>query len=122
MRTTKHCLTPLAAIAGGLLAGAVGPVGLDAVHYLKYRRTGGTKTPLAWEFAPVRTWEQASGPGQIARRVIEGFSQRKLSDRWAFPIGHMCPWGVARGVKCPVWCGLVGGWDRAAGCLRDLAA
>jgi hypothetical protein len=44
-------MTPLAAVAAGLLAGAVGTVCLDAVHYLKYRRGGGTEGPLAWEFA-----------------------------------------------------------------------
>jgi hypothetical protein len=84
MRIRKHPLTPLAAVAAGLLAGAVGTVGLDAVHYLEQRRAGGTQSPLAWEFAPVDSWETAPDPGQVARRVIEGFTQRKLPDRWAF--------------------------------------
>ena len=44
-------MTPLAAVVAGLLAGAKGTVCLDAVHYLKYRRAGGTDSPLAWEFA-----------------------------------------------------------------------
>jgi len=92
MRTGKHCLTPLAAVAGGLLAGAVGTVCLDAVQYLKHRRSGGTDSPLAWEFAPVATWEQAPAPGQVAQRVIEGFTQRKLPDRWAFPISTAMHW------------------------------
>ena len=43
----KRYLTPLAAVARGLLAGAVGTVCLDAVQYLKYRRAGGTDKPLA---------------------------------------------------------------------------
>jgi hypothetical protein len=93
MRTGRHCLTPLAAVAGGLLAGAVGTVGLDAVQYLKQRRAGGTASPLAWEFAPVQTWDQAPAPGQVARRVIEGFTQRKLPDRWAFPVSTAMHWG-----------------------------
>jgi len=92
MRTRKHSLTPLAAVAAGLLAGAVGTVCLDAVHYLKYRREGGTESPLAWEFAPVDSWEKAPDPGQVARRVIEGFTQRRLSDRWAFPISTAAHW------------------------------
>ena len=46
MRIRKHPLTPLAAVAAGLLAGAVGTGGLDAVHYLKYRREGGTEGRL----------------------------------------------------------------------------
>ena len=86
MRTGTHCLTPLAAIAGGLLAGAVGTVGLKAVHCATYRRAGGTQSALAWEFAPVDNWDQAPDPGQVARRVIEGFTQRKLPDRWTWPV------------------------------------
>ena len=88
----KHGLTPLAAVAAGLLAGAVGTVCLDAVQYLKYRRGGGTESPLAWEFAPVETWDQAPDPGQVARRVIEGFTQRKLPDRWAWPVSTAMHW------------------------------
>ena len=90
--TGRPCLTPLAAVAGGLRAGAVGIVCLDAVQYRRYRRAGGEESPLAWEFAPVRSWEQAPAPGQVARRVIEGFTQRKLADRWAFPISTAMHW------------------------------
>jgi hypothetical protein len=92
MTVRKHSLTPLAAVAGGLLAGAVGTVCLDAVQYLKYRRGGGTDSPLKWEFAPVENWEKAPDPGQVARRVIEGFTQRKLPDRWAFPVSTVMHW------------------------------
>jgi hypothetical protein len=74
-------------VAVGLLAGAVGTVCLDAVHYLKYRRAAGTDSSLAWEFAPVESWETAPDPGQVARRVLEGFSQRKLPDRSAWLTG-----------------------------------
>ena len=97
MRTGKHCLTPLAAVAGGLLAGAVGTVCLDAVQYLKHRREGGKESPLKWEFAPVQTWEQAPAPGQVAKRVVEGFTQRKLPDRWAFPISTVMHWAYGSG-------------------------
>jgi len=92
MRTGKHCLTPLAAVAGGLLAGVVGTVCLDTVQYLRYRRGGGKEGPLAWEFAPVETWEQAPAPGQVAQRVTEGFTQRKLPDKWAFPVSTAMHW------------------------------
>ena len=82
MRVRKNPMTPLAAVVAGLLAGAAGTVCLDAVHYLKYRRAGGTDSPLAWEFAPVENWETAPDPGQVAKRVIEG------SRSAYFP----CPW------------------------------
>ena len=92
MRTRKHPLTPLAAVAAGLLAGAIGTVGLDAVQYLKYRRAGGTESPLAWEFAPIDSWETAPAPGQVAKRLIEGFTQRKLPDRSAWLTSTIAHW------------------------------
>lgn len=112
MSIRKHPLTPLAAVTAGLLAGAVGTVGLDAVHYLKYRRTGGTKSPLAWEFAPVENWEAAPDPGQAARRVIEGFTQRKLPDRWAWPVSTVAHW--AYGSAAAAGYGVLAGSSRTA--------
>lgn len=50
MHTRKHPMTPLAAVAGGLLAGAVGTASMVTVRYLRYRRAGGKDSPLAWEF------------------------------------------------------------------------
>jgi hypothetical protein len=107
MRTRKHPLTPLAAVAAGLLAGAVGTVCLDAVQYLKHRRAGGTESPLAWEFAPVDSWETAPDPGQVAKRVIEGFTQRKLPDRSAWPISTAAHWayGSAAGAAYGILAG-----------------
>ncbi|MEY9933793.1 hypothetical protein ABH926_008455 [Catenulispora sp. GP43] len=90
---TKTAMTPLAAVLSGLLAGAVGTVCLDAVQYLKYRRAGGRDAPRAWEFAPVENWEQAPDPGQVAKRVIEGFTQRDLPDRAAWPLSTLAHWG-----------------------------
>src|ERR1700733_9627942 len=67
MGTGKHGIIPLAAVAGGVLAGAVGTVCLDAVNYLKYRSGGGKDSPLAWEFPKVERWDQAPAPGQVGR-------------------------------------------------------
>ena len=83
MDTRHHPLTPLAAAAGGALAGVAGTAVMDAVLYARYRRGGGKQAPMAWEFPPVENWEQASDPGQVAKRVIEGFTQRPIPDRWA---------------------------------------
>ncbi|MFF2503604.1 hypothetical protein ACFVTY_09565 [Streptomyces sp. NPDC058067] len=98
MRTPLTRMTPLAAAAAGLLAGAVGTVCLDAVHYLKYRRGGGTDSPVAWEFAPVECWEKAPAPGQVAKRVIEGFTQRELPDRSAWLVSTVAHWGYGSGL------------------------
>ena len=89
----KNSITPLGAVLGGLLAGAVGTVALDTYQYLRYRKSGGTDSPLAWEFAPVPTWDQAPAPGQVAKRVVEGFTQKELPDRYAFLTSTIMHWG-----------------------------
>jgi hypothetical protein len=104
MNLGKHPMTPLGAVLRGLVAGAVGTVCLDTVEYLRYRRGGGKESPLAWEFAPVDSWEKAPAPGQVAKRVIEGFTQRPLPDRWAWLAstamhwGYGSAWGAAYGI------------------------
>jgi len=110
MNFGRHPVTPLAAVLGGLVAGAVGTVGLDAVQYLRYRRGGGKESPRGWEFAPVDSWEQAPAPGQVARRVIEGFTQRPLPDRWAWLTSTAMHWGYGS-----AWGGVYG---IVAGSLR----
>jgi len=97
MRNRKHQMTPLAAVAGGLLAGAVGTACMDTARYLMYRRGGGADSPLGWEFAPVESWAKAPDPGQVAKRVIEGFTQRELPDRWAFPVSTAMHWSFGSG-------------------------
>ncbi|HEX7994592.1 MAG TPA: hypothetical protein VF506_11770 [Streptosporangiaceae bacterium] len=89
----NHPITPLAAVAGGLLAGLAGTVCLDAVGYLRYRRSGGKKPPLNWEFAPVDRWEDAPDPGKFAKQVIEGLTGRELPDSWASPVSTVMHWG-----------------------------
>ena len=93
MRNRKHPITPLAAVVGGLLAGAVGTASMDTIRYLRYRRAGGQDSWLEWEFAPVESWDKAPDPGQVAKRVIEGFTQRELPDRWAFLASTVTHWG-----------------------------
>ena len=107
MRISKHRMTPLAAIVGGLLAGAIGTVSMDTVRYVKYRRGGGQDSPLAWEFGPVDSWEQAPDPGQVTKRLIEGFTQREIPDRWAWLTSTLTHWayGSAAGALYGVLAG-----------------
>jgi hypothetical protein len=107
VRISKHRMTPLAAIAGGLLAGAIGTVSMDTVRYVKYRRGGGHDSPLAWEFGPVDSWEQAPDPGQVTKRLIEGFTQREIPDRWAWLTSTLTHWayGSAAGALYGVLAG-----------------
>jgi hypothetical protein len=93
MSIRKQRMTPLATIAAGLAAGAAGTISMDAVRYLRYRRTGGKDSPVAWEFGPVPSWDQAPDPGQVAKRLIEGFTQRELPDRWAWLTSTVMHWG-----------------------------
>lgn len=107
MRSRNNPMTPLAAVVTGLLAGAVGTVCLDAVHYLKYRRAGGTDGPLAWEFAPIESWETTPAPGQVAKRVVEGFTQRSLPGSSAWLASTVAHWtyGSAAGAVYGVLAG-----------------
>ncbi|HUB41209.1 MAG TPA: hypothetical protein VMA72_20390 [Streptosporangiaceae bacterium] len=101
---TRPAITPVAAVAGGFLAGAAGTVSMDIVRYLMSRRAGARESPLGWEFGRIESWDEAPEPGQVARRVIEGFTQHKLPDRWAWRIStamHWCYgslWGSLYGV------------------------
>ncbi len=97
MGTGKHGITPFAAVVGGLVAGTVGTACLDAVNYVKYRRTGGKDSPLAWEFPRVDSWDQAPDPGKVGKRLIEGFTQRELPDRWAGPVSTVMHWSYGSG-------------------------
>jgi uncharacterized membrane protein YagU involved in acid resistance len=103
--------TPLGAIVRGAVAGAVGTAAMDTVRYLMYRRGGGTDSLREWEFPPVESWEQAPDPGQVAKRVAEGFTQRQIADRWARLISTLAHWGYG-----PMWGAVYG---IMAGSLRQ---
>jgi hypothetical protein len=85
-------MTPLAAVTAGALAGLAGTACLDGVRFLRQRRAGGQQDILAWEFPPVPTWDQAPEPGIVAKRVIEGFTQRPLPDRYAWLTSTVAHW------------------------------
>ena len=107
MRVRKNPMTP--ARGGGCRPARRGRrhLCLDAVHSLKYHRAGGTDSALAWEFAPVASWETAPDPGQVAKRVLEGFTQRKLPDRSAWLISTLAHWayGSAAGMAYGILAG-----------------
>ena len=96
--------SPITAVLAGLVAGAVGTVAMDTVLYARYRRGGGDQEPLAYEFGGVDSWEKASVPGQLGKRLYEGYTQKTLrSDRaqltntimhW----GYGAIWGALYGV------------------------
>jgi hypothetical protein len=77
-KVERQGLTPLAAVLGGLVAGAVGTVAMDLISYARYRRGGGDTRPLAWEFAAPEDWEKAPAPAKIGRRLVEALTQSEL--------------------------------------------
>jgi uncharacterized membrane protein YagU involved in acid resistance len=77
------------------MAGALGTAGMDAVWYISYRRGGGIEGPLAWEFsAGVEKWDDVSPPGQVGRRLLEGFLGREVPDRWARTTQNVVHWAT----------------------------
>jgi hypothetical protein len=98
-------MTPLGAIARGVVAGAVGTLAMDLVWYRRYRRGGGTDGFAAWELsAGLNGWESAPAPALLGKKVYEGVFQHPLPPEraaltnnlvhWATGLG----WGAAYGV------------------------
>jgi len=98
-------MTPLGAVARGLLAGTAGTLAMDLFLYGRYRREGGKEGLPSWEFSEqITTWEQAPAPAQVGRRLIEGLFERKLPDSRAPLVNNVTHWaygglsGAAYGV------------------------
>jgi hypothetical protein len=111
--------TPLGAVVAGAVAGAVGTVAMDVVWYVRHRRGGGTTGPLAWEFGGVDGWDDVSAPGQVGKRVAEGFVGHELDDRWAQPTQNLVHWGT--GMAWGAQFGLVAGSLRRRSWAAGLA-
>jgi hypothetical protein len=102
-------------VVTGALSGAVGTAAMDALLYVRYRRSGGTQGPLAWEFsAGVETWEGVSAPGLVGKRLLEALLGRKAPDRWARSVQNTMHWATGMGwsgqfgavaslVELPAW-------------------
>lgn len=102
MSRRRKGLSPLGAVIAGAVAGAVGTVAMDAVWYRRYQRGGGEDSPVDWEFsAGASKWDDVSAPGQVGRRVVEGFLGHELPDRWARTTQNVVHWatGISWGVQ-----------------------
>jgi hypothetical protein len=109
MRTT---MTPLGAVARGVLAGVGGTVAMTGWQELSARLRGsssgegdeGSSPPPDGEEA---AWAQASAPAQVARRVAEGVFQVHVpaeriplltnAMHWAYGAGWGAVYGLVRG-------------------------
>jgi hypothetical protein len=71
---------------------------MDALWYLRHRRGGGRQGPWEWEFsAGVDKWDQVSAPGQLGKRLVEGFLGREAPDRWARTTQNLMHWATGVG-------------------------
>jgi hypothetical protein len=82
----------------GALAGVAGTAAMDGLWYLRYRREGGTDGVWRWETAEaVTTWEQASAPGQMGRKVLRAVVRRPPPDAWARATTNVLHWATGAG-------------------------
>ena len=104
MKCSNTRMTPLEAIIGGMVAGAVGTSAMDLVWYLRYRRSGGKSHLRDWEFsAGLSTWDSAPAPARVGKRLYEGFFQRELPADRASLTSNIMHWGYGMS-----WGGLYG--------------
>jgi hypothetical protein len=108
----RSTMTPLGAVARGVLAGAAGTVAMDLLWFYRYKRGGGESSLLDWEFSVgVTDWDKAPAPAQVGKRLYEGFFQRELpADRaalttnimhWGYGLGWGALYGLVAGSVCP---------------------
>ena len=66
---------------------------MDLFLFARQRATGGGDPFLVWEFGGESNWDKVSAPGQIGKRVAEGFLQRPIPERWARLTNNVMHWG-----------------------------
>jgi hypothetical protein len=89
-------------LAAGALSGAVGTLAMDLLLYVRYRRNGGTDSAWRWESAEdVKSWSEASAPGQLGEKVERLVTRRPPPDRWARATTNAVHWatGAAWGLQ-----------------------
>ena len=107
-------MTPLGAVARGLVAGAAGTAAMDALLYARYRRGHGEEGFEPWESSSgLDSWERAPAPAQVGKRLVEGLFARELPPQRARLVNNITHW--AYGILGGVQYGIV------AGSLRDTA-
>jgi hypothetical protein len=101
-------LTPIAAVAGGIVAGAAGTLAMDTLWFIRYRRDHGESGFRAWEFSSgLSSWDDAPAPALIGKRLVEGVFQRELvparaallnnATHWAYGSLAGAPFGIVAG-------------------------
>jgi hypothetical protein len=90
----RRPITPVGAVVRGAAAGAVGTAAMDILLFARYRRDGGESRFPDWELsAGLDRWEDVPAPGQVGKRLAEGFLQRVIPPRWARFTNNLVHWG-----------------------------
>jgi hypothetical protein len=85
-------------LAAGAVAGAAGTAAMDLLLYGRYRRNGGTESLWQWEFSGgVRTWKDASAPGQVGEKVERLVTGHQPPDEWARATTNIVHWATGIG-------------------------
>ena len=85
-------------VGAGALAGAGGTAAMDLLLYARYRRGGGKDGLWRWEFAGnVMSWDEASAPGQLARKALRQLTGDDPPEEWARPATNIVHWATGVG-------------------------
>jgi hypothetical protein len=90
------------ALALGAVSGAVGTLAMDLLLYRRARDDGAREGFSSWETAAtVTSWEEASAPGQVGRKLAQLMGRRPPPDTWARTVTNLAHWatGVGWGVQ-----------------------
>jgi len=92
-RASRPRMTPLGAIARGLLAGTLGTLAMDTLLFARYRHGGGESSFVPWEFSSgLSSWDDAPAPAQVGKRLLEGLFQRELPPERAELVNNVTHW------------------------------
>ena len=100
-------MTPIGAVARGLVAAAVGTAAMDVQKYVGYRRGGGTTRLLEWEFGGIENWKDSSTPGKVGERLVDAWTGKRLAPKWADLTNNVMHWGF--GIQWGALYGVVAG-------------
>jgi len=110
-RNSRAAISPLGAVARGVVAGAAGTLAMDALWFSRYRRSGGDSDFAGWEFTlTVSTWDQAPAPAQVGQRLFEGLFKRELPVSRVALVNNVTHWafGVLGGAQYGILAGSLG--------------
>ena len=85
----------------GAVSGAAGTAVMDLILFARYKRAGGTTRFVGWETSEsAQSWNDASTPGQVGRRLVATLSGWEMPDSWARTTVNVVHWstGVGWGV------------------------